>query len=80
MRLTASPYYRIEYWNKLWNNWLDFDNEFYKNESSARKVVEDYKQSVPDIKIRITQTNILSEKPKRTSRKNLGTKVTVEKA
>ena len=80
MTKKPSPYYRIEYWNKLWNDWLDFDQEFYKNESSARKVVEEYKQSVPDTKIRITETNILNEKPKRTSRKNLGTKVTVEKA
>jgi hypothetical protein len=72
-------HYQIEYYNKLWKDWLAFDQKFYKTEEQARKVADEYKQHKTGIQTRIIQTNILNEKPKRPSRKNLGTKVSTEK-
>lgn len=74
------PHYQIEYYNKLWKDWLAFDTEFYKTEEVARKVADDYKQNKTGIKLRIIQTTILDEKPRRTRKQNLETKVSVEKA
>lgn len=73
-------HYQIEYYNKLWKDWLAFNQQFYKTEEAARKVAEDYKQNKTEIKLRITQTTVLDEKPKRTRKRDLGTKVTTEKA
>jgi hypothetical protein len=73
-------HYQIEYFNKLWNDWIAFDQLFYKTEEQARKRIDEYKQSVPDFQTRIIQTTILDEKPKRTGKRNLGTKVSTEKA
>lgn len=73
-------HYQIEYYNKLWRDWLAFDQQFYKTEEAARKVADDYKQNKTGIKLRITQTTILDEKPKRARKRDLGTKVTTEKA
>jgi hypothetical protein len=73
-------HYQIEYYNKLWKDWLAFDQLFYKTEEQAQKRIEEYKQSVPKIQTRIIQTTILNEKPRRTRKRNLGTKVSVEKA
>ena len=73
-------HYQIEYYNKLWKDWLAFDQQFYKTEEAARKVADDFKQNKTGIKLRITQTTILDEKPKRTRRTDLGAKVTTEKA
>jgi len=64
------PHYRIEYYNKLWKDWLDFDQEFYKTEEAARERVDEYKEHKTRDKIRIVQTTILDEKPKRTRSKN----------
>ena len=72
-------HYQIEYYNKLWKDWLAFDQLFYKTEEQARKVADDFKQNKTGIKTRIIQTTILDEKPKRTSKRNLGTKVSTEK-
>lgn len=63
-------YYQIEYYNDLWKDWLAFDQEFYKTEEAARKVADDYKQNKTGIKIRITQTTILDEKPRRARSKS----------
>ena len=68
-------HYQIEYYNKLWKDWLAFDQLFYKTEEAARKRIDEYKESVPNIKTRIVQTTILDEKPRRKSKRNLGTKV-----
>ena len=73
-------HYQIEYYNKLWNDWLAFDQLFYKTEEQARKRIDEYKESVPDIKTRIIQTTILDEKPRQTRSKNLAGKVSIEKA
>ena len=73
-------HYRIEYYNKMWKDWLDFDQTFYKTEEQARKRIDEYKESVPDFQTRIIQTTILDEKPRRTRRKDLAGKVTTEKA
>jgi hypothetical protein len=74
------PHYQIEYYNKLWKDWLAFDQQFYKTEEQARKRIDEYKESVPDFQTRIIQTTILDEKPRRTRRKDLAGKVNVEKA
>lgn len=74
------PHYQIEYYNKLWKDWLAFDNQFYKTEEDARKVADDYKQNKTGIKTRIIQTTILDEKPRQTRKRNLGPKVSTEKA
>jgi hypothetical protein len=73
-------HYQIEYYNNLWKDWIAFDQLFYKTEEQAQKRIDEYKESVPEIKIRIVQTTILDEKPKRTRKRNMGTKVSVEKA
>jgi hypothetical protein len=74
------PHYQIEYYNKLWKDWLAFDQHFYKTEEAARKVADDYKQNKTGIKTRIIQTTILDEKPRQTRKRNLGPKVSTEKA
>ena len=63
-------HFRIEYYNDLWKDWLDFDQQFYKTEEQARKRIDEYKESVPDLQIRIIQTTILDEKPKRARKQN----------
>ena len=63
-------HYQIEYYNKLWRDWLAFDQEFYKTEEAARKVADDYKQNKTGIKLRIIQTTILDEKPRTARSKN----------
>ena len=63
-------HYQIEYYNKLWNDWLAFDQQFYKTEKHARKVADEYKQNKTGINIRITHTTILDEKPRRTRKQN----------
>jgi hypothetical protein len=73
------PHYQIEYFNKLWKDWLAFDQLFYKTEEQARKRIDEYKESVPKIKTRIIQTTILDEKPKKPRAKRVGPTVTVEK-
>jgi hypothetical protein len=73
-------HYQIEYYNKLWKDWLAFDQLFYQTEEQAQKIIDAYKENIPEIKTRIIQTNILNEKPKRTRKRNLGTKVSTEKA
>jgi hypothetical protein len=73
-------HYQIEYYNNLWKDWLAFDQLFYKNEEDAQKRINEYKESVPKIRTRIIQTTILNEKPRRTRKRNLGTKVSTEKA
>jgi hypothetical protein len=73
-------HYQIEYFNKLWNDWIAFDQLFYKTEEAARKVADDYKENKTGIKLRIIQTTILDEKPRSTRKRNLGTKVSTEKA
>jgi hypothetical protein len=73
-------HYQIEYYNKLWKDWLAFDQHFYKTEEAARKVADDYKEHKTGIKTRIIQTTILDEKPRSTRKRNLGTKVSTEKA
>jgi hypothetical protein len=69
-------HYQIEYYNKLWKDWLAFDQLFYQTEQQAQKVADKNKQ----YKTRIISTNILNEKSKRFSKRNLGTKVSAEKA
>ena len=63
-------HFRIEYYNDLWKDWLDFDQQFYKTEEQARKRIDEYKESVPDLQTRIIQTTILDEKPKRARKQN----------
>jgi len=73
------PHYQIEYYNKLWRDWIAFDQEFYQTEEQAQTRINNYKESVPEIQTRIIQTTILDEKPRRTRKQNLGTTVSVEK-
>jgi len=73
-------HYQIEYYNKLWRDWLAFDQLFYQTEQQAQAVIDSYKENIPDIKTRIIQTNILNEKPKKARTKRVGRTVTVEKA
>jgi len=73
-------HYQIEYYNQLWKDWLAFDQQFYQTEQQAQKVIDVYKQNIPKIKTRIVQTSILNEKPRQTRKRNLGTKVSAEKA
>jgi len=63
-------HYQIEYYNDLWKDWLAFDQLFYKTKEQAQKRIDEYIESVPDTKIRIIQTNILDEKPRRTNKRN----------
>jgi hypothetical protein len=72
-------HYQIEYYNNLWKDWIAFDQLFYKTEEAARKVADDYKENKTGIKIRIVQTTILDEKPKKSRAKRVGPTVTVEK-
>ena len=65
------PHFQIEYYNKLWKDWLAFDQQFYKTEEAARKVADEYKQNKTGIKTRIIQTTILDEKPRTTRSKNI---------
>jgi hypothetical protein len=60
-------HYQIEYYNKLWRDWLAFDQLFYQTKEEAQKVADKNKQ----YKTRIVLTNILNEKPRRTNKKNL---------
>jgi hypothetical protein len=69
-------HYQIEYYNKIWKDWLAFDQLFYKTKEQAQKVINAYK---PKIKTRIVQTNILNEKPKKVRTERVGPTVTVEK-
>ena len=73
------PHYQIEYYNKLWRDWIAFDQEFYQTEEQAQTRINNYKESVPEIQTRIIQTTILDEKPRRSRKRNLGTKVSSEK-
>jgi hypothetical protein len=73
-------HFQIEYYNKLWKDWLAFDQLFYKTEEQAQKRINEYKESVSEIRTRIIQTTILDEKPRQTRKRNLGTKVSTEKA
>jgi hypothetical protein len=73
-------HYQIEYYNKLWRDWLAFDQLFYQTEEEAQKIIDAYKLNNPKIKTQIVQTNILNEKSRRTRKRNLGTKVSTEKA
>ena len=70
-------HYQIEYYNKMWKDWLAFDQLFYKRAEDAQARINEYKESVPNIQTRIVQTIILEEKPKR---KKTKTKVKTEKA
>lgn len=72
------PHYQIEYYNKLWKDWLAFDQQFYKTEEAAREAADDYKQNKTGIKTRIVQTTILDEKPRTARPKNIR-RVNVEK-
>ena len=72
------PHYQIEYFNKLWNDWIAFDQLFYKTQEQAQKRIDEYKESVPKIKTRIIQTTILDEKP-RTSRSKSASSIRVER-
>ncbi len=63
-------HYQIEYHNKLWRDWLAFDQVFYQTEQQAQAVIDSYKENIPDIKTRVIQTNILNEKPRRTRTKS----------
>lgn len=74
------PRYRIEYYNELWKDWIYFDTYFYVTKKDAQVRVKEYNNHDLDVKLRITKTTILDEKPRRTRRKDLGTKVTTEKA
>lgn len=69
-------HYQIEYYNKMWKDWIAFDQFFYKKAEDAQARIDEYKESVPEIKTRIIQTTILEEKPKRNKTK---TKVKTEK-
>jgi hypothetical protein len=75
-------HYQIEYYNKLWRDWLAFDQLFYKTEEDAQKAINYYIETrkPSNFQTKIIQTNILDEKPKKKPRKNLGAKVTTEKA
>jgi hypothetical protein len=71
--------YKVEYYNKVWKDWLAFDQWFYETKEQAEKQIEFYKKEYPEFKTRITQTTILDEKPRRPSKRNLGTNVSSEK-
>jgi hypothetical protein len=73
-------HYQIEYYNKLWKDWLAFDQLFYKTEEDAQKRIDEYNEHKLGLKTRIIQTTILDEKPRRTRKRNLGPKVSTEKA
>lgn len=73
-------HFQIEYYNKLWKDWIAFDNHFYKTEEDAQKRVDEYNEHKLGTKTRIIQTTILDEKPRSTRKRNLGTKVSTEKA
>jgi len=73
------PHYQIEYYNKLWRDWIAFDQEFYQTEEQAQARINNYKESVPEIQTRIIHTITLDEKPQRTRKRNLGTTVSVQK-
>jgi len=72
-------HYQIEYYNKIWRDWLAFDQKFYQTKEQAKKQAETYKQQHPKFETRIIQTTILDEKPRRTRKRNLETKVSSEK-
>jgi ABC-type Fe2+-enterobactin transport system substrate-binding protein len=78
--IPSSMHFQIEYYNKLWKDWLAFDQQFYKTEKDAQKRIDEYKENVSEIKTRIIQTTILDEKPKKTRAKRVGRTVSVEKA
>lgn len=69
-------HYQIEYYNKLWRDWIAFDQLFYKTEADAQKRIDEYKDSVPAIEMRIIRTEILVQKNKKQRKK---VKVTTEK-
>jgi hypothetical protein len=52
------PIYRIEYRNRLFNMWIPFNQLDYKTLESAKKEVEDYKENIKDLKIRIIKVEV----------------------
>lgn len=62
--------FRIEFYSALWKDWIYFDQTFYKTEQQAQDRVNEYKDHKTGLKLRITQTTILDEKPRRTRSKD----------
>lgn len=62
-------HYQIEYYNKMWKDWIAFDNHFYKTEEDAQKRVDEYNEHKLGIKTRIIKTEILTKKLKSVKKK-----------
>lgn len=73
-------HYRIEFYSDLWKDWVYFDEKIYKVKEQAQSRIDEYKSHKTGLELRTTQITIINERPKRVSRKDMGTKITVEKA
>lgn len=63
MEKSKSPIcYQIEYYNKMWKDWLLFDQALYKTEKNAQLQIDTYRETNCKIKTRIIKTNIIAQK------------------
>lgn len=56
-------HYQIEYYNKVFKDWLAFDQWFYKTKEQAKKQIEFYKKEYSNFETRIVEIKILEKKP-----------------
>lgn len=68
-------HFQVEYYNKLWKDWLPLDQCFYLTEHQARQQALIYTDKHLDTQTRIVTTDILRKKPSKKTVK----KITVKK-
>ena len=51
--------YKIQYYNKLWKDWISFDQKTYKIREDAQKRIKEYREYKTGIKLRILGLSIL---------------------
>lgn len=56
-------HYQIEYYNKVFKDWLAFDQWFYETKEQAEKQIEFYKKEYSNFETRIVEIKILEKKP-----------------
>ena len=51
--------YTIEYYNKLWKDWIRFDQKKYKTQQSAQDRINEYREHKTGLKLRLVKTEVL---------------------
>lgn len=54
-----NTHYEIQYWNKLFNLWINHNNKKYKNLQRAKDEVSSYKGHKLGLKLRIIKIEII---------------------